>query len=229
MGCTDEPKVMLKVAGKPIIEYLLDEFSKVPDCELVVVVGFQGQKVVDFIDERAKIVWQKEQLGTADAVAASEDLLKDEAEKIIIVYGDHPLMKAQTIERLLEISEQKQALTMAYYVGKNHSDYGRVITDTEGHVEAIVEAKNATPEQLNINQKNVGMYVVEGKWLWPTLKKIKKNSVSGEYYLTDIIELAIDEGKKVVGIELTDPEEALGINTPEQLETVEQAIAKYSK
>lgn len=226
LNSVEHPKVMLEVGHQPMLGYLLDEFAKIKQAEMIVVVGFQGEKVRDFVGRRAKIVWQKEQRGTADAVLSAQAILKDESGTTVIVAGDHPLVRARTILQLVEISEEKDALALAVYDGNNHEDFGRVVTDSEGHVQKIVEAVNATPAELKIERRNSSIYAMPNIWLWSLLKKIRPNPVTGEYYLTDMIQLAIKAGRKVVAVGLTDPNEALGINTPDQLSRVRSVLDK---
>lgn len=226
LNSVDHPKVMLEVGHQPMLGYLLDEFAKIKQAEIIVVVGFQGEKVKDFVGRRAKIVWQKTQRGTADAALSAHSILKDQSGTTAIVAGDHPLVRAKTIRQLVAISEEKGALALAVYEGNNHEDFGRVITDNEGHVQKIVEVVNATPAELKVERRNSSVYAVPNQWLWSLLNKISPNPVTGEYYLTDMVQLAIKAGKKVAAVGLTDPNEALGVNTPDQLARVRTVLEK---
>jgi bifunctional UDP-N-acetylglucosamine pyrophosphorylase / glucosamine-1-phosphate N-acetyltransferase len=167
----------------------------------VVVVGHHAEKVEQDVRQRfaaASITFalQKEQRGTADAVRAAEDALKGHAGAVLILYGDGPMLSASTLERLVseyERTRAKLALVTTVFDGSIPA-YGRIVRDAKGAVEKIVEAKDARPEELAIRECNMGIYVVDGPFLWNALGDVKTENAKRELYLTDLVEMASRQG-----------------------------------
>ncbi len=230
IGATDKPKAMFEVAGKPIIEWAIRPLEKLKQDgvvdRIIVVVGFFGEYIVDYLGERAEFVWQKEQLGTGHAAKQAENLISTEDGLTIITNGDHPLYRSSTYLNGLE-EAAKSGATLTLGIVKDpvrFNDYGRVIRGQDGKVSRVVELKNATEEQKRIEERNPNLYVADNKWLFEALKKVKMNHLKKEYYLTDIIEIAVEEGREVATVEIGDMNEALGINTPEDLKEAETLL-----
>jgi len=225
MNATDIPKVMFPVNGRPMVRYVYDAMRSVAD-EIVMVVGFQGEKIIDeFKDEPVKFVWQKEQLGTAHSALQAESLLRGKDGVVIITNGDHPLYTAASFTDMAQaVMNEGYTLVIRSAVEDKHTSYGRVVRDTSGRVTGIVEAKDATAEQQAIREKNCGIYVAKADWVWPALKKIQPSSVSEEYYITDLVELAIKDGEPVEAMPIESPEEISGVNTPEELAEIEAIL-----
>lgn len=234
IGATDEPKVMFEVAGKPIIEWAIRPFEELKKQgiidRLIVVVGFHGEMVVDYLGDRAEFVWQKEQLGTAHAVRQAENLITGEEGITLISNGDHTLYSADTFKKVLNETIAKQAvLGFAIIKSSNRfGSYGRVIMDKNGNVKNIVETLNATDEQKKIPYRNPNLYAVDNVWLFEALKKVQLNPVKKEFYLTDIIEIAVGENKKIITVEIDNIDEALGINTKEDKEEAEKLLTRLN-
>ena len=222
IGATDKPKVMLEVAGAPIIDWALRPFEELKKKgildRLITVVGFHGNQVIDYLGPRSEFVWQKEQLGTAHAVSQAERLLGGEKGLTLIVNGDHPLYTSATFLKMLETATRENLdLGFATVVSENRfSSYGRVVRDDRGKILEVVEVPEATEEEKKISERSINLYIVDNSWLFQSLPKIKMSAVKKEYYIVDIVSLAIKQGRRVEAIEIDDEDEALGINTPEE-------------
>lgn len=222
MRSKDLPKVLHQLNGKPVLEYVLGTIREVGIRAPIIVVGFQGQKIIDKFPNY-RFVWQKSQEGTAHAALQTRDLLKDKDGYTFILYGDNPLLSADTLKRITdEVKNQKATVAIASAKASEELELGHIVTDEQGDVTGIVEKKVADEEtKRRYPWQNAGGWFVENKWLWEALPKINKNPVSGESYLTDLVELAVKDDKKVIAVPVADPAEAIGINTKEHLKQAE--------
>ncbi len=232
MQSSTQPKVLFPIANRPMLAHVLDYLQQagLANDQIVIVVGFLAEMVEERFALGYHFVRQTELLGTADSAKRAEPILADKGEGVtVIVNGDQPFFRPSSIQRLTQAIEN--GATMAVLTGDmadpEFDGFGRVITDSEGCVQKIVEVKDATEEQRAIRLMNLGGYACNNQWLWSALNKIEKSPVTGEYYITDLIDLAVSEGKKAVAIQIEDRAEALGINTLEHLAAAE-AIAKQS-
>lgn len=230
MGNPDLPKVLVPFAGKPIISYLLDAVDQLGYSDrLTIVVGQKAELVQQYLGPEYQYVYQTEQLGTGHAVACAKAALEGRAENIMVLYGDHPLVTAATIDAVTKQHANTAAVvTMATFTisdfddwRKAFYDYGRVIRNASGAISAIVEKKDATPEQLAIKELNPSYYCFNAAWLWGNIGKLKQENAQREYYLTDLVYMAVQQGHSIQTVTI-DAHEALGVNTPEQLAVVEQ-------
>ncbi len=191
----------------------------------IIVVGFLAKKVMAAFGDSYKYSLQRKRLGTAHAVGSARPFLGEKEGCTLILSGDQPFFRPSTVKRLVSAVIEKGA-TVAVLTGlmedKEFDAFGRVLTDEQGHVLRIVEVKDATEEEKKVRLMNLGGYAVDNAWLWQTLKKIKKSPATGEYYLTDIIAAAVNEGKKVISIQIEDKAEAIGINTLDHLAEAER-------
>ena len=220
------PKVLHAVLGKPMISYILDEIAKVTPEKPVVVLGHGADQVKAVIQGRAHIAIQKQQLGTADAVLAAEAQAADKTEYVIVAYSDMPCLRAQTIQRICDTQKENSgAFSMLTIIQEDSHGFGRIVRQMDGSVAAIVEEAQATPEILNIKECNVGVYCFRSSWLWQALKRVKI-SPKGEYYLTDLVELANEDHLPVQAVVLEDQEEALGVNNRVHLSEAEGILRK---
>lgn len=230
IGATDEPKVMFDVADLPMIEWAIRPFEKLKKQgiidRLIVVVGFHGEQIIDYLGDRAEFVWQKEQLGTAHAVRQAENQIADEEGITLISNGDHTLYSADTFKKILDETIAKKAILGFATINSpdRFESYGRVIKDEKGNVKNIVELLNATEEQKKIPFRNPNLYAVDNVWLFEALKKVQLNPVKKEFYLTDIIEIAVKEDKNIITVEIDNIDEAIGINTPKDKEEAERLL-----
>jgi len=225
-----KPKVLFTILGKPIIDYIIKSLNKAGFEKPVVVVGFKGKLVQDYLKNKATCVWQKRQLGTGHAVVQAKKALQN-ADTVLIIYGDMPFWRPETFKRLIK-SHQKTGATLSIATvildKPSFFQYGRIIRDKKGNVLGIIEEKEASEKQKKIKESNPGCYLVQADWLWKALSKIKK-SRSGEYYLTDILKLAVAQGQKINTLPIKDWKQVVGINTKEQLRLAEEIIRDRHK
>jgi bifunctional UDP-N-acetylglucosamine pyrophosphorylase/glucosamine-1-phosphate N-acetyltransferase len=226
------PKVMYEISGKPIISYSVQNLKNAGIDTVVVVVGYQKESIENFLGEKVLYAVQTEQLGTGHAVMAAREKLAGESEAVLVCYGDMPLFKPSTIKSLIEVYDrEKPAIAMLSIILDDPEfwAFGRIVRNEAGDVVASIEQRDCNEEQLKIKESNPCFYIFNSHWLWSNLDKLSTENAQGEYYLTDIIKVAIDQGKKIIAMPITDETEALGINTPEQLKMAEEILAKNRK
>ena len=207
------PKVMHPILGQPMLHYALAAAAAVSDRPPVVVVGHGAETVRAFVGDRGRCVLQAEQLGTGHAVQQARSLVEGEARWVVVTTADMPLLRAETLRRLVAAQQAHDGpLSMLTLIADDPRGFGRVVRDTQGRVIGIVEEAHATPEQRAIRELNASAYCFDADWLWSHLDAIPL-SPKGEYYLTDLVGLAVEEGRSVQAIVLEDPTEAIGVNT----------------
>ncbi len=228
-GC---PKVLRMAKHKPLISYLTGAVKKSGLKEKpVIVVSGEHTLVQQAMGPEYFYVAQAEQLGTGHALACARARLENRAERIIVLYGDMPLIKAGTIAQLAQSQNQAEAVITllttetADFDGWRQSFYnfGRIIRDKTGRILAIKEKKDCQEEELAIREVNPGLYCFKADWLWQNLDKLDNKNAQGEYYLTDLVKIAIDQGAKIHSLKI-EPEECAGVNTLEELELAEKLL-----
>lgn len=218
------PKVLHPVMGKPMIEYILDELANITPIKPIVVVGFQREQVSAAVEGKALTAIQHQQLGTANAVQSAEALGRGKADLILLAYADMPCLTSETIQLICDMQlKHGGAFSMLTVIQDDAHGFGRILRNADGSVAAIVEEAQATPEQLKIRECNVGVYCFESEWMWEALKRVKV-SPKGEYYLTDLVELANEDKKPVHAVVLHDLQEVLGINNRAHLSEAEAVL-----
>ena len=223
---SDLPKVLHPVNGKPMILYAIQAAKEAGSEKPVVVIGNGAEEVKQTIGGDAIFVLQEQRLGTAHAVMSAEKALAGEDGLVLITAGDMPLLTSATLKRLIEKQTSNPGpLTMLTVHSGNPRGFGRVLRGMNGEVRAIVEEAQANAEELKIDELNVGAYCVTAGWLWQGLKKIQL-SPKGEYYLTDLVSVAVGEGKRVEAIVLENEEETLGVNNRVHLSEAERIIRR---
>ncbi len=224
---SDLPKVVHPVAGKPMVCWVV-EACLAAGCErIVVVVGYQADRVKEALAEYdVEYVMQSEQLGTGHAVMMAEPLLKEETERdVFVLAGDGPLIRTQTLQALLQLHRDKQAVaTLATSVVEDPTGYGRVIRDEAGGFDRIVEQKDASPEELTVCEINPSYYCFGCGELFNGLARVSNDNKQGEYYITDVPGILKAEGKTVCVVDAVPAEDVLSINTPEQLAEVDRIL-----
>lgn len=206
------PKVLHPLLGKPMIRYSIDSACRLSFDLPVVVVGHGAEEVRAELGAEARFAVQEQQLGTAHAVMAAESILSGHSDLILVFYADMPLLRADTLKSLLAAQEHHSGPISMLTVELPHPHgFGRIVRDGKGKILAIVEEAQATPEQRAIRELNVGVYCFQASWLWPALHRIPL-SPKGEYYLTDLVGLAVADGLPVQSMAIEDPAEATGIN-----------------
>lgn len=229
LNCKDIPKVMLPIAGFPMIDFSLDNLKKAGFSKPVVVVGFCQEKIRDHLKNAVIYAEQNRRLGTAHAVICAAKNIPKTIEDVMVVMGDDSAFyNPETLVDLVELHREKSpSITMLTVQKNDPKGLGRVIRDETGHVTGIVEEKLATNAQKKIKEVNAACYVFKTLFLWPALKKVKRNP-TGEYFLTDLIEIANKEGRRVIAHKITSSQWQ-GINTPEQLIKAHKAMAQRLK
>lgn len=228
MKSPDKPKVMFEINSRPMIDYVVELAFKVNAEVVVPIVGHHREQVIDFLNNKftgkdIKYAVQSEQLGTGHAVIQTESLLKDFDGEILILSGDVPLLKFETVEELInEHFSAGNDATLLTTVFQNSHGYGRIVRDAEGNFSKIVEEKDATEEEKQIKEINPAIYIVNAKVLFDALSKISPENNQKEYYLTDIFHFI---QKEKTGTVVTDDElEVTGVNSIEQLKEMEDAL-----
>lgn len=215
---SNTPKVLHKVCGKEMINHVIDNIRKSGVDEVSVVIGKGADKVRKGTESR-NIFYsvQEEQLGTGHAVMCAEEFLKGKKGSVAIFVGDGPLITEETVTKLTKYhEEQKCSATILTSIMSDPLKYGRIIRNSQGEVEKIVEFKDCNEEEVKVNEINSGMYCFDIDTLLNTLGKLNNNNNQGEYYLTDVIEILKNEGKKVGAIAV-DVEEITAVNSKAEL------------
>jgi len=220
------PKVLLPIGGKPMAQHILDTVSGIEKSRSILVVSNQAKEVKNSLQfkRNTKIVTQRKQLGTAHAVKAALDQLRPSSVTVVL-YGDVPLIESKTLKRLIR-DASKGSLAILTFNKDLPKGYGRVVRGAKNQVEAIIEEKDATKEQKSINEVNSGILAIKSTFIKKLLPEIKNNNAAKEYYLTDIVSLSKKHGIKVQPLLLEDPDEALGANTPLELQDLERACQR---
>ena len=225
------PKVLVPLKGRPMIKYLLDSvFASGVDLKPCIVVSPNNQEIIKkaLAEYNLEYAVQDKQLGTGHAVACARNYLSPDAKNILVLYGDHPFLKAESIKKF--INAENNSLIIAPTILPDYNDWhqnfyhwGRIVRGADNKVEGIVELKDASEEQKLIREVNPGFMVFDYKWLFKNVDKLKDNNNAKEYYLTDMVKIAFEEGKEVGTINI-EAREAMGINSLEELKIAESLI-----
>lgn len=219
---SDLPKVLHTIGGKPMLAHVLEAARALNPASIVVVYGHGGGQVQSEInDDKLHWVEQAQQLGTGHAVAQAMPKVADD-HTVLLLYGDVPLITAETLHTLVQAASGN-CLALLTAELDDASGYGRIVRDSAGSVQCIVEQKDATPEQLEIREINTGMLAVNGKQLRQWISQLQNNNAQGEYYLTDIVGFAVVDGVKVQTTSPSSRVEIEGVNNKCQLAELERA------
>ena len=220
------PKVLHMLGGQPMVMYSVASATAVSRRAPVLVIGHGAERVRELVGDAAHYVVQGEQLGTGHAVAQARGLLAGQSQHVIVMYADMPLLRAETLQALYDAQRASTGpITMLTHITDNPRGFGRIVRDAQGRVQAIVEEAQATPQQLAIREVNDGVYCFDAGWLWNHLDDIPL-SPKGEYYVTDLVGLAVAQGATVNALIAEDESEVLGINTRVHLSEAEAALRK---
>jgi bifunctional UDP-N-acetylglucosamine pyrophosphorylase/glucosamine-1-phosphate N-acetyltransferase len=222
---SDLPKVLHRVANRPMISHLLDALSAISSERTVVVVAPGMTQLVDAVAPADTAV-QTEALGTGHAVLAARDQMQDFTGDVLVLFGDTPLLTAETMQDMLTArrAAENPAVVVLGFRPDDPAEYGRLVTAADGGLEAIVEFKDASDAQREIGLCNAGIMAIDGNHLFALLDAVGNDNANGEYYLTDIVELARDRGLRCAVVEAADPVEVMGVNSRAQLAEAEAAM-----
>jgi bifunctional N-acetylglucosamine-1-phosphate-uridyltransferase/glucosamine-1-phosphate-acetyltransferase GlmU-like protein len=225
------PKALVRVKGKAMIRHLLDSVGKSNiNSKPIIIVGFEKEKVMAELGPNYDYAVQKEQLGTGHAVMSAEKILKDKSDHVLVLYSDSPFVSHKTINNLTERHlTLNNKITMATIKLKDYGDwraffytsFSRVIRNNNGKIVRDVQFRDANEEEKKITEVNPCYFIFESDWLWKKLKTLKTDNDQKQYYLTDLIRIAMKEGEKIESINI-DPLEGLSVNSKEELELLEK-------
>lgn len=206
-------KVLHPVMGRPMVQHVMDQLQALDLSKIITIVGHGAEKVKEELGEASQFVLQNEQLGTGHAVMQAEDLLKDQEGVTLVVCGDTPLLTKDTLEQMFHYHQEKQAkVTVLTTTIPDPTGYGRIVRNADGDVAKIVEQKDASAEELAIQEVNAGTYCFDNAFLFEALKNVSNDNAQGEYYLPDVIEIAKNQQETVAAYQTTDADETLGVN-----------------
>jgi len=215
------PKILHKIANRPLLQHVYDTAKHLENNTIKIVVGHGADQVTEALKNLdADWIEQKQQLGTGHAVQQVSDQIAD-SDNVLILYGDVPLLKLATVRLLINnVNDQSLALLTVNLV--NPAGYGRIVRNAAGQVTKIVEEKDATLGEKQINEVNTGIMAVQGKQLKKWLSQLNNSNVQGEYYLTDVIEMAVADQINIVTSQPETEDEVLGVNNRIQLSHLER-------
>lgn len=227
---SDLPKVLHKLNGKPLIEYVVETAESCGARPVIAIIGHKRELVMEQLGNRIQYAVQEQQLGTGHAVQQTEKLLSGYKGSVLILSGDVPLLKTTTVDALKELHfSENNACTLLTCNFADPAGYGRVLRGTDGAVTAIVEHKDASEEIRRIKEINSGIYMVGAEILFEALKNINNDNAQGEYYLPDIVPYILKKGLRIGGLILEDPFEIAGVNSQEELSVLEKEILKRTR
>jgi bifunctional UDP-N-acetylglucosamine pyrophosphorylase/glucosamine-1-phosphate N-acetyltransferase len=223
---SDLPKVLHEVAGKPMIKHVLDKLEQLGPDKTIVVVGHQAERVMTALANPGIVfVEQTQLLGTGHAVSMTEGELSGFSGDVLVLVGDIPLIRVETIRALLFEHERTDAAgTVLTAVLPDPSGYGRVVRGEDGVILRIVEHNDSTEDEKRIAEINTGTFVFKKEPLFEALRKIDRNNRQGEYYLTDVMKIFLEARMKTAGYRVEDYRETLGINSASELRRVETLL-----
>lgn len=230
---SDVPKVLAPLNGRPMIKHLLEAaFKSGVDSSPVIVVSSENKNMIagELKEYNLQYALQEQQLGTADALHCAQDKIGQEIERVVVINGDHPFVRSETIEKLSQA--RGDTVTMLTAEVEDFNDWranfwhwGRIVRKN-GEIVEIKEFKDANEDIKKIREVNPAMYMFASDWLWTNIKKINNSNAQAEYYLTDLIKLAFIDQRKIGSI-VINPKEAMGINSKEELETAEKLVRNF--
>ena len=222
---SDVLKVLHPVCGKPLIDYVLDLCRVVGSLKTCVVLGHQKEKISSHLGGDFSVAVQKGLKGTADAIKSAEGYFRGYQGHVLVLCGDTPLLKKETIRDLVRKHKKSDAAcTFLTAVVDDSRGYGRIIRSSLGKAAAIREERDATEFEKNIMEINVGVYCFKSKLLFQFIKEVQQNKSKNEYYLTDIVEILVERGFKMETLEVEDGREGLGVNSREDLARCEAIL-----
>jgi len=223
--CSQMPKVLHQVAGKPMIWYVVKAVKEAGIDDIILVVG-HGREMVEetLAGENLRFVVQEEQLGTGHALMQAQDSINPD-NTLVVLAGDTPLLEGTTLKKLLDFHQQQQSLaTVLSALLSDPYGYGRIIRQADGGLERIVEEKDASPEEKEITEINTGMYCFQAGAVFAALARVQRSNAQGEYYLTDVLPILKNDGHNVAVLATDEVDQIHGINDRIQMAAAETII-----
>lgn len=223
---SNKSKLVHKIYDKELVKRVVSLAKKIGSDEVVAVVGHLKEQVQEVLGDEVEYAFQEELLGTGHAVMQAKKYLQGKKGKVVILYGDVPIIRPETLKNLISKSiKNKEYATLLTAIYENPTGYGRIIRDEGGNIKGIVEEKDADPlQKKHIKEINSGIYCFDIEELLNAIDKIKPNNAQGEYYLTDVIKIMNDEGLKTGAVIVEDNTEILGVNDRSQLELLTRVL-----
>ena len=209
-------KVLHELCGVPMLGHVLRNAKRLDPDRLIVVVGKDADEVKERFAGEAEFVLQAEQNGTGHAVLVAQPALGEVDGDVLVLYGDTPLLSPETLEHMSKVKRERNA-DLAVLTARTKNIPGRVARDENGRVSRIIEAQDATPEELELEERNTGVYLFSADLLRDGLASLTPDNAQGELYITDIVGFAVERGLRVEAVEIDDPDECMGINTRVEL------------
>jgi bifunctional UDP-N-acetylglucosamine pyrophosphorylase/glucosamine-1-phosphate N-acetyltransferase len=224
-------KVMLPLNGKPMIGYTVDTLKKAGFEKMIIVVGFAKQSVIDYLGNNFIYAEQKKRLGTAHALKCALSKIPKDVDNIFVCYSDDSAFYPASVFRSLmkKHLDNKNDVTLLTVIKIDPTGLGRIVRNNKGKIARIVEEKNTTPKEKKIKEINTGLYCFSANFIKKYISLIKKDPIKGEYYLTDIVEIAIKNDKKIATMKIDKGDYFQGINTKEQLTKAAKKMKKLKK
>ena len=222
---SNKSKLVHQIYGKELVTRVVETAKKAEVNDIIAVVGYKKEQVQAVLGDSVKYAYQEEMLGTGHAVMQTVKYLEGRKGKVVVLNGDVPILRPETLKNLIQKSiNNKEYATLLTAIYDNPTGYGRIIRDEGGNIKGIVEQKDATEEQKEIQEINAGIYCFDIEELLLALKEIKPNNAQGEYYLTDVIKIMNDKGLKTGAVIVEDNTEILGVNDRLQLEMLTRIL-----
>ena len=226
---SEKPKVAHEVLGKPLVRWVIDAAHDAGIVDIISVLGHQSEKVAPLVEADTHIVIQENQLGTADAVNAAREAMTEDgsikAGSLVVLSGDCPLITPETIAALVKKQQDTQAAVVVLTMQmENPFGYGRIVRAEEDSVARIVEQKDCSEDEARITECNSGFYCFDAPALFDALSRVSNNNAQGEYYLTDVLEICRNDGRKVLALTTDNAQEAMGVNSRIQLAEASRAM-----
>ena len=222
---SNKSKLVHKIYGKELVKRVVETAEKSDIKDIIAVVGYKKEEVQKVLGDTVKYAYQEEMLGTGHAVLQAEEYLEGRKGKVVVLNGDVPIIRPETIKKLIEKSiKNKEYATVLTAIYNNPTGYGRIIRDDGGNVKEIVEEKDLSEEQKSNKEINAGIYCFDIDELLKALKELKPNNAQGELYLTDVVKIMNEKGLKTGAVIVKDNTEILGVNDRMQLELLTKVL-----